>query len=188
MELVAAVPVLVSVQVKTAVLGAVTGELLLHALSASEGIPVPVPVRLTVLAPGPVLKDKLPVRVPTPVGVNRRVTVQFALAGKLDGHVVETKLKSVPVTDAALGTETEMALGQWFVNTDVPVADCPSCTLGKLGVLRSTVGATPCVALAKGAEPGMVATLSMLLGTVLWTTVRCSLQRNQLSPAVLSAK
>ncbi len=61
------------------------------------------PERVTAWVPAPVVKVNEPERAPPAVAVKLSVTVQLPLTATDVPQVVETKLKSVPDTDAALG-------------------------------------------------------------------------------------
>ncbi len=94
-------PVLLSVAV--AVLDEPTGvDAKLGAASAACGA-MPVPVRVTVSVPAPVVRLREPVRVPPAEAMKSNVTVQLFPTATVVPQVVEVKLKSVPVAEEALG-------------------------------------------------------------------------------------
>ena len=84
--------------------------------------------------PAPVTIERVPLREALAAGANRTVTVQLLFAPRLLVQVVETKLKSAPVTDAAAGTETLTLLVPLLVSVAMRVADAPTATLPKFSV------------------------------------------------------
>ncbi len=101
-------PVLVNVAV--AVLDEPTGVAAKLGVDSVACGAIPVPESVTACVPAPVVKLSEPVRAPPVEAVKSSVTVQLPLTATDVPHVVETKLKSVPETEAALGT----------VNVNVP--------------------------------------------------------------------
>lgn len=104
---------------------------------------MPVPDSAPVSVPAVLLTDSVPLRATLLVGLKRVVTVQFAPAASVLVQVVDTKLKSVPLTDAELGTVTVMAPMPWFVSVAVPVALLPTLTLPKAVAVNEALGAWP---------------------------------------------
>jgi hypothetical protein len=93
--------------------------------------------------PAPVENDTEPLRAVAAVGWNFTETVQLAEAARDVVQVVETKLKSVPVTDAAVGTVTEIAARPVFCSVDVKVLE-PATTTFPNGTADSVaLGAWP---------------------------------------------
>ena len=108
----------------------------------------PVAEKLADMVPASVPMDSEPVRGTALVGENLIVTAQLALTSSLVPQVVETKLKSVPVTELAPGGTTDMGTTPAFVSVAVAVVDWPTVTLANDGVPSVAVGAVPCVAAA----------------------------------------
>lgn len=71
------------------------------------------------------------------------VVVQVALAARVVPHVVETKLKSVPVTEAAVGAVTVMLDSPVLVRVAVPVVLVPTLTLPAAILPSVALGACP---------------------------------------------
>ena len=127
-------PVLVSVAVSVDEEPVVTLPKATGVLNVAVCSSKPVPVRLAVWVPAPVTILMVPVRAVPAVGVNLTLTVQLAPAGIQAVHVVLTKLKSAPVTEAAVGTVTFSALVPVLVRVLVSVEEVPVVTLPKARV------------------------------------------------------
>ena len=126
-------------------------------VAATIGRPgVPVPVRFEDNVPAPVATLKVPMRLVTAVGVNFTLTVQLAPAASVAVHVVDRKLKSLPVTEAAPGTVIVNAAATPLVSVADKVALPPLTTLPKPRLDVNT-GPLPLVAPALIAEPSLVA-------------------------------
>ena len=98
--------------------------------------------------PTPVVTISEPLRETAPVGVNLTVTVQVAPTSSDVGQVVDTKLKSMPLTDAAVGTAMLRAAAPVFVTVAVSVGVAPTATVpnARLGVIEAPgSGVTVCV-------------------------------------------
>jgi hypothetical protein len=89
----------------------------------------PVPDKLDVNTPAPVLTVSVPLRAVESVGKNFTTTAQLAPAASELAQVLETKLKSVPLTEADVGTVT--------LNEEAPLLAAVAVSV--LGVLTTTV-------------------------------------------------
>ena len=108
----------------------------------------PVPLMAETTLPTPVVTTSEPLRETAAVGVNLAVTVQVAPTASDPGQVVDTKLKSVPVTDAAVGTVMLRVAAPVFVTVAgsvglPPIATVPNARLGVIEAPGS--GVTVCV-------------------------------------------
>ena len=90
-----------------------------------------VPVRLVVNVPAADVTDNVPVAAPNESGANWVTMLQDAPEASEPVQVVLTKLKPVPVTDAAPMLLTEIAIELLLVKTAVCVAARPCLTLPK---------------------------------------------------------
>ncbi len=108
---------------------------------AAPWIPVPDSAALTV--PAAVAKDRVPERAAAAVGANFTVVVQDADAVSDVPQVVETKLKSVPATEAAVGVVTVMEAIPVFCSVLVKVLDEPTTTLPNAAVESVALGDCP---------------------------------------------
>jgi hypothetical protein len=148
-----------------------------------------VPVRLAVSVPAAVLTLSVLVRGPVTLGVKLTFTPQLAFAASELVQVVDTKLKSELVTDAAEGAVRLSAVAPLLIRVAVCAAVVePTSTLPKarLGVSDAfNVLPLPLVSLAWGAEPGVVANCPKLYGTVLCTVA--VFKRPRIHRQVLSA-
>ncbi len=104
---------------------------------------MPVPDNASVMVPAPVAMLSTPERATLLVGANFTVVAQVALAARLVPHVVDTKLKSVPVTDAAVGAVTAMLARPVLVSVAVPVVLVDTFKLPNATLLRVAVAAWP---------------------------------------------
>ncbi len=104
-------------------------------------IPVPDSAALTV--PAPVANDNVPVRAAAAVGVSCTVVAQVAPAASEVPQVVETKLKSVPVTEAAVGAVSEMGARPVLVRVELLEPELPTTTLPKATAASVALGAWP---------------------------------------------
>ena len=102
----------------------------------------PVATKLVVTEPAPVAKDSEPVRAVVDVGKNCTVTVQLPDKTTLAAHVVDTRLKSVPVTDAAVGAVTLSAPMPVLRRVATAVVVEPTCVVAKAMLLSEAV--CPC--------------------------------------------
>ena len=82
-------------------------------IEADAGCYTPVPLIADATLPTPVVTITEPLRETAAVGVNLTLTVQLAPAASEDGQVVETKLKSVPLTDTVLGAVILLQIHAW---------------------------------------------------------------------------
>jgi hypothetical protein len=71
------------------------------------------------------------------VGLNRTVTVHVPETGTDVPQVVDTKEKSVPATDDAVGTVTARAPMPVFDRVATAVLEAPTAVAGKAGVDRA---------------------------------------------------
>ena len=101
---------------------------------------IPVPDKLEPIAPPLVLSDRVPLRRTAAVGVNFTLTVQLPPTANVLVHVVDTKLKSVPATELALGIVTLNTLAPILFNVAVSVENAPICTLPKLMLVKLVKG------------------------------------------------
>lgn len=104
---------------------------------------VPVPVSVSVMEPALVARASAPVRATLLVGANLTVVVQVLLAAKVVAHVVDTKLKSVPVVEVAVGTVTLMAANPVLVRVALAVVLVPTFRLPKATLLKVALAAWP---------------------------------------------
>ena len=146
-------------QLYWAAIGATVGEVLAQLLSVNEPGSRPVADRAAALAPTSVTSERDPLRTPAAVGVKRRVIGQLAPPASEEPQVVETKLKSPPVTVVASGTVTHIGRLPELVSVAVASADWPTAVVAQLVNVRLTVGAVPWVAIAFVAVPALVAIL-----------------------------
>ena len=126
------VPLLVKVTVPLALtppLIADSAEALFAVIVTIE--PPPEPLRLAVSVPAPVTMLKVPVRAATAVGWNLTETVQLAPTASVAAQVVDTKLKSVPVTDDAVGIVTLKDAIPLLASVEVSVVEAPTLTMPK---------------------------------------------------------
>lgn len=93
------------------------------------------------LVPACVAMLRLPDRVAVLVGAKRTVMVQLAPAANDDAQVVETKLKSAPVTDADVGTVRVITPMPVLVSVAVVVLLPPTCVVLKTGALKVALAA-----------------------------------------------
>ena len=111
----------------------------------------PVPLSPDATLPTPVVTISEPAREAAAVGANPTLTVQLAPAASEDGQVVETKLKSVPLTDAAVGTVMLRAAAPVLLRVAASVELAPMATLpnARPGLIVTPASAvTVCVKLA----------------------------------------
>jgi hypothetical protein len=83
----------------------------------------PVPDRLVLSLPAPVLIVNFPVRDAAAVGKNFTLTAQLDPTGREARQVVDTKLKLVPITELLAGTVTLTATAPVFASVAVSVLD-----------------------------------------------------------------
>ena len=110
----------------------------------------PVPVSVEVSVPAPVTMLSVPLRATPAVGWNFTLTEQFAAAASVATHVVDTKLKSVPLTEPAAGTVSVTVEAPVLVSVEVRVEEDPELTLPKATFVSvaNWVCPAPLVALA----------------------------------------
>ena len=94
-------------------------------------VTTPVPARLADKVPAPVTILRVPVREAPAVGANLTLTVHVPPTANEAAQVVLTKLKSVPLTDAADGTVRVSAVLPVWVSVAVSVDEDPVLTLPK---------------------------------------------------------
>jgi hypothetical protein len=121
------------------------------------------------------------------MGAKATVTEQLEPAARVAPHVVESTRKSVPKGPTG-GGSTHAATVLVSLSVAIPVANWPMRVVGNVGVDRLTWGATPWIAVARGAPPDPIVMLSMLFGTVRCAVLVLVWQMSQLSPDVLSGK
>ncbi len=93
------------------------------------------------MVPAPVAMASAPDRATLLVGANFTVVVQVAPAAKVVPHVVDTKLKSVPETDEAVGAVTVMLARPVLVSVAIPVVLDETLTLPIAALLKVALGA-----------------------------------------------
>jgi hypothetical protein len=93
--------------------------------------------------PAPVEIDSVPDAEVVDVGANCTVTVQVPLTASVAVHVVDTKLKPEPVTDAAVGTVIVSGPAPVLVKVADAVLVLLTGVAGKDGVDNVAVGAIP---------------------------------------------
>lgn len=98
----------------------------------------PVPLRFDVTVPAPVLTVSVPLRAWRAVGANRTLTEQLPPPARVGPHVVDAKLKSVPLT---LATPTLSEADPVFVSVAVCVMKVLTFTFPK--ETADNVGTTP---------------------------------------------
>ena len=131
-----------------AAVGATVGVLLAQPVSVSAGAVSPVADSAAVRTPIEVAREKVPVRGTAAVGENATITAQLDDAARDAVHVVEVKLKSVPVTDVAVGTVNTAATLPVFVMVTVAEPVDPTCVDEKPETLRSSAAPVPWTLLA----------------------------------------
>jgi hypothetical protein len=141
------------------------------------------PLNCTICGPAPVLTVSVPERLANALGANFTVTLQLLPTASDVPQVVETKLKSAPLTEFAVGTVTLRAIAPSLARVALCVAPLPTPILpnAKLGVTLALCNEPlPWVADALGLLPALVVMLASRLGTLLLTVARDSLPLTQL--------
>lgn len=147
-------------------------------IEADAGCYPPVPLIADATLPTPVVTISEPLRETAAVGVNLTLTVQLAPAASEDGQVVETKLKSVPLTDAAVGTVMLRAAAPVLLRVAASVELAPMATVpnARLGLIVAPASAATCQLRGSHGRPSCVATS---LATTEWPVAVQCLSRNR---------
>lgn len=102
---------------------------------------MPLAARDAFWVPAPVATDSCPLRAVVDVGLKRTVTTQASPTATEVPHVVDTKLKSVPVTEPAVGAVTDSGPTPVLLRVATAVLEEPTAVAANVGMLSDAEAA-----------------------------------------------